>query len=63
MDSLSLTNNQCRVVELFSSGHNIFLTGKGGTGKSVVIPSIVKEYRRVEGIAITAPTGKAAKNV
>lgn len=53
--------NTARVVELFSSGHTIFLTGKGGVGKSVVIHSTVKEHRSLKETAITAPTatGKA----
>lgn len=60
------TNEQKRVLELFSKGYSLFLTGKGGCGKSFVLKGIIENVRKNLGpsaIAVTAPTGKSALNV
>ena len=61
MGFFPLTNDQHREVELFSSGQNIFLTEKRRKGKSIVIRSIVKKHRSLNGIAITAQWKKLLK--
>lgn len=60
------TNEQQRVLELFSKGYSLFLTGKGGCGKSFVLKGIIENVRKNLGpgsIAVTAPTGKSALNI
>ena len=44
-------------------GRSFFITGKAGTGKTTLLKEIVKECRaRGKNIAVSAPTGVAAKN-
>lgn len=60
------TDEQYRVLELFSKGFSFFLTGKGGTGKSFVLKGIIQHARNEfgpEAVAVTAPTGKSALNI
>lgn len=65
-DDMSLTLNaaQQHAVHLATSGHNVFITGGAGTGKSFVLKAIVKaiqdQGRRIE---VTATTGKAAVDI
>jgi len=42
------------------AGHNIFITGGGGVGKSHLIAALERHMR---GIVLTAPTGVAAVNI
>jgi len=54
--------------ELVESGHNIFLTGSGGVGKSYNVHELMKRNRdkKLSGhknIALTATTGIAALNI
>ena len=54
------------MLELFSQGYSLFLTGKGGCGKSFVLKGIIESVIKNFGpnsIAVTAPTGKAALNI
>jgi len=45
----------------YVQGHNIFITGPGGTGKSALIKTIYKHaYERFKDIQVTALTGCAA---
>ena len=41
---------------------SIFITGKAGTGKTMLLKQIAEELRPYKRIAICAPTGVAAKN-
>ena len=56
-----LTPSQVRAFDLVRKGHNIFITGSAGTGKSFLINAI-KEWavKNEKKIAITALTGAAA---
>jgi ATP-dependent DNA helicase PIF1 len=57
-----LTPEQANVLALLRDGHNVFLTGGGGVGKSFVIHAAVNDARcRQKVVAITAPTGVAAE--
>lgn len=52
-----------KALELVRLGRSFFITGKAGTGKTTLLKEIVKECRaRGKNIAVSAPTGVAAKN-
>ena len=59
-----LTDEQKKVFASFKSGANIFLCGKGGSGKSYLTRYII-DYCRTSGLSvlICAPTGIAALNI
>lgn len=64
---LTLSGEQKAVMHLvLNDRKNIFFTGAAGTGKSVLLRSIIKELRRKYGyraIGVTALTGIAACNI
>lgn len=50
-------------LEQVRLGRSFFITGKAGTGKTTLLKEIVNECRaRGKNIAVSAPTGVAAKN-
>jgi len=61
---MSLTTKQQYALDMLIEGHNMFLSGEGGTGKSFVIEQFT-EYLEDRGIdyVVCAPTGLAALNV
>ena len=60
----SLTKSQQNAFNLFKKGVNIFLTGKGGSGKSFLTRLII-EWCQDNGksVMVCAPTGVAAQNI
>ena len=59
-----LNENQTKVESLIYKGYSVFITGKGGSGKSYFLRSIIEKLRaRGDRCFVTAPTGKAATNV
>lgn len=46
-------------IDLAKKGHNIFLTGQGGTGKSFILSHFINEVK-TKTVALTAMTGCAA---
>ena len=64
MADMRLNEGQAAAVAAIRSGHNVFLTGEGGTGKSVAIRKAVNLLRR-DGrkTVLCAPTGVAAHNI
>jgi ATP-dependent exoDNAse (exonuclease V) alpha subunit len=56
--------DQKKVIELALSGHNIFLTGKAGTGKTYTVNKIIEAFKK-QGkiIAKTASTGIASTHI
>jgi len=59
-----LTDGQQRVFDLVKQGHNVYLTGLGGTGKSYVLGKIIEWAQRADkNVIVCAPTGIAALNV
>ena len=55
-----------QVLDLCLQGKNVFFTGMGGTGKSLVLKLLLQRLRALHGdsaVAATAPTGVAAINV
>lgn len=62
--NIKLNKGQAAAVRAIKSGANVFVTGEGGTGKSVVVEAAT-EALRADGkkVALCAPTGVAAKNI
>lgn len=61
MNGIILTDEIRQALELLHSGHDLFLTGRAGTGKSTLIRHFLDETERATIVA--APTGIAALNV
>ncbi|KZT55191.1 hypothetical protein CALCODRAFT_484945 [Calocera cornea HHB12733] len=64
----TLNAEQTRIRDEVLSGKNTFITGAAGTGKTVLLRSIIKAlYERYadepETVAVTASTGVAAVNI
>jgi ATP-dependent DNA helicase PIF1 len=59
-----LTNGQQKVFDLVKDGHNVYLTGLGGTGKSYVLNKIIEWAGKAgKNVIVCAPTGIAALNI
>lgn len=59
-----LSPAQKRAVDLAADGRSLFITGPGGTGKSVVTREVVKALRAAgRKVAVTASTGIAAVHI
>jgi ATP-dependent DNA helicase PIF1 len=67
VQTLILSEEQQHVVDLVKRGKSLFYTGSAGTGKSVLLKSLIKTLKdiyRIDGdVAVTASTGLAAVNV
>lgn len=57
-----LSPHQQEVIRSFEAGHNIFVTGSAGSGKSHLL-NYLKRYYSHQGLEITASTGIAAVNI
>jgi ATP-dependent DNA helicase PIF1 len=63
-DSCHKSGNILNAVILLEKGHNVIITGSGGTGKSHCLKSIVAHFRDLSRtVALTAMTGVAASNL
>ncbi|KAF4852415.1 ATP-dependent DNA helicase pfh1 [Colletotrichum siamense] len=61
---LPLSPEQQRAFDLAINGHNLFITGSGGCGKSYLVETLNSEFRaRRKKVHLLAPTGQAAVNV
>lgn len=61
MDSYNLSDKQQEVFNKYLNGDNIFITGPGGSGKSLLIKKIYSDaIKKGKNIKITAMTGCAA---
>lgn len=60
-----LSREQQAVLDAALRGESIFITGAGGTGKSLVLMHIISSLRHNKGkrVAVVAPTGYAAMRV
>lgn len=66
VQTLMLSEEQQHVVDLAKQGNSLFYTGSAGTGKSVLLRSMIKTMRDIhppETVAVTASTGLAACNI
>ena len=62
IDNITLGSEQKRVYDMMNGTHeNLFITGKAGTGKSVLLQYFVRYTSKQ--VAVVAPTGVAALNV
>ncbi len=58
---MTLDASQTAALQMMQRGHNVFLTGNAGTGKSTVVCSFLAQaFRKVD---VTATTGIAALNL
>lgn len=57
---IKLTPKQQEAWNAMVSGKNVFLTGKGGAGKTFLISLFKKKFGNVKNIAITSMTGVSA---
>ncbi|ETS84502.1 hypothetical protein PFICI_02527 [Pestalotiopsis fici W106-1] len=63
-DEPELCKEQQEAVNHALSGRNVFMTGSGGCGKSVVVRHLLKKFRAEDkNVSIVAPTGIAAFQV
>ncbi|CAI0652837.1 unnamed protein product, partial [Colletotrichum noveboracense] len=61
---LPLSPEQKRAFDLAINGHNLFITGSGGCGKSYLVETLNSEFRaRRKKVHLLAPTGQAAVNI
>ena len=59
-----LSSNQLKVNRLISEGYSIFISGKGGCGKSFLLRQMIKQLRQKNiEYFVTASTGIAAVNI
>jgi len=59
-----LSETQMRAMELVFQGHNVFVTGGAGTGKSFLLQELVGRLREAgKRVIVAASTGVAAFNV
>jgi ATP-dependent exoDNAse (exonuclease V) alpha subunit len=60
-EDLQLSPEQLEALRTSRLGRNMFITGRAGTGKSVLIRKVIREAENQgKAVAITAPTGIAA---
>ncbi|KAF4919513.1 ATP-dependent DNA helicase pfh1 [Colletotrichum viniferum] len=63
-DKPILCPEQQEAMDLAMQGHNLFITGSGGCGKSVLVKTLRDEFRSREmDTHLLAPTGQAVVNI
>jgi len=55
-----MNEDQRGAFEMASAGHNVFITGAAGTGKSYLLKHIIQRLNCIRTVAVTASTGTAA---
>ncbi|KAF6841821.1 ATP-dependent DNA helicase PIF1 [Colletotrichum musicola] len=59
-----LCPEQQEAMDLVMEGHNIFITGSGGCGKSVLVKAFYDRFREMgKTVYLLAPTGQAVVNI
>jgi ATP-dependent DNA helicase PIF1 len=59
MENKVLNFEQRRVLDCVLSGHNVFISGKAGTGKTFMVKYLLKFLKQAMNVAITCTTGMA----
>ena len=57
---IMLNNEQSLALEYMLSGKNVFITGSGGVGKSLLLFKFMKQIKGTKNMAITSTTGTSA---
>ena len=58
--TVQLSHGQANIVSLACKGHNLFVTGQGGTGKSTVVREIISNLQAVgKRVSVVCSTGIA----
>lgn len=58
---MTFTKDQIRALDLIENGHNVFITGPAGTGKTFLISEICSQsVKKGKNFRLVAPTGIAA---
>ena len=61
---VKLNNEQEYAKYMMNTGHNIFITGGAGVGKTLAIQEFIRESQdKGKGVMVVAPTGIAALNI
>ena len=61
---MKLTKDQKEAINLIMAGKNIFISGSGGTGKSIVLQEAYKKLsKKGKKVLLTGATGKAAMSI
>jgi len=60
IETLKLSEKQKDALNKVIKGYNIFLTGAGGVGKSLIVKLFYDEYKDCKSIGITSTTGTSA---
>jgi ATP-dependent DNA helicase PIF1 len=59
-----MNSKQELVIRLAKTGHNVFVTGHIGTGKTSVVRTVIQQLREQgKQVAVTASTGLASKQI
>lgn len=60
-----LTEEQEKIMEDIRNGKNVYITGDAGTGKTMFLKNIIREFKYVnsKNILVTASTGIAAQHI
>ena len=58
--NVKLRSQQEKAYNILAKGENLFLTGPGGSGKSLIVKMFMKVYQYSRNIAITSTTGTSA---
>ena len=59
MAEYSLNAEQRRAVDRVMCGHNVFISGKAGTGKTFIVKYLVKLMEKQKNVVVTCTTGMA----
>lgn len=58
---IEFSEEQVRAIDIADSGSNIFISGPGGTGKSLLIKHFIERYSKFKRLTVCALTGVAAE--
>ena len=60
-EGIEFSKEQIRAIETVDSGSNVFISGPGGTGKSLLIKHFIERYSKFKRLSVCALTGVAAE--